>query len=102
MERTGNHDELLESKEFAGLIKKLEDHMKNAYEEACKKNVRNWVKVEISLLRVDSALGMDNFHVGGDWRCIFVASFTVFGNSTDIVVDCGGGNICSGREGGGD
>ena len=40
MERTGNHDELLESKELAGLIKKLEDHMKNAYEEACKKNVR--------------------------------------------------------------
>ena len=39
MEKTGNHDELLDSKELAGLVKKLEDHMKNAYEEACKKNV---------------------------------------------------------------
>jgi hypothetical protein len=66
MEKTGNHDELLESKELAGLTKKLEDHMKNSYEEACKKNVRFQLKLEISLLRVDSTLGMDDFHASSD------------------------------------
>jgi hypothetical protein len=39
LEKTGNHDELLESKDLALLVKMLEDHMKNAYEDACKKNV---------------------------------------------------------------
>ena len=35
----GNNDELMKSKELSSLHKKLDEQMKNSYEEAVKKNV---------------------------------------------------------------
>lgn len=61
--------------------------MKNLYEEALKKNVNFYVILEISLPWIHSYLGLGDIFIGRNRRCFLMVTFTLFGNSFDVVID---------------